>query len=514
MKRKKIISAIVLLALLASLGLSGCKKESVSNSSKNKPVNLTWVMQGDKQKNSDAVWAEFNKKLAQKLPNTTLTIEMVPSNSYADKIQMMIAANENYDIMWASDWCGAYLDKVNGGAFMAIGDLLDKYAPHIKSELPAFALKAGTGADGKVYGLTGYQQLWTSQGVFMPKPLVDKYNIDMGAIQTASLDTNNSTADIFNTYITPILAKLKAGEPKVQTMYYPQLLEVYKDRLYEVIDSTGLAVIKRSDKTGNITVENLFKTQDFKDLIAMDRDWFVKGYFPKDILTASSNSPTVPKGQYSTAITFGNIGTPEDNQNQNSNMNTLGFATVQAMFAPVYNGHAAGSATMNFIGVHCKNPERAVQFLDLINSDADLYNLLCFGDAGIDYTTVNNPKADETPIIATTPATYGLWDWGIGNQLNSIGQSQFVKQDHIKKYNVEAVLSPVFGFRENTDNIKSQVASITAVITQYQNQLVYGVDSNYQDVYNQFIQKLDVAGAGTVISELQKQIDAFEKSNK
>jgi putative aldouronate transport system substrate-binding protein len=169
---------------------------------------------------------------------------------------------------------------------------------------------------------------------------------------------------------------------------------------------------------------------------------------------------------------------------------------------------------MNFIGVHCKNPERAVQFLDLINSDADLYNLLCFGDAGIDYTTVNNPKADETPIIATTPATYGIWDWEIGNQLNSIGRSQFLKQDHIKKYNVEAVPSPVLGFRVNSDNIKSQVASITAVITQYQNQLVYGVDSNYQNVYNQFIQKLDVAGAGTVISELQKQIDAFEKSNK
>ena len=51
---------------------------------------------------------------------------------------------------------------------------------------------------------------------------------------------------------------------------------------------------------------------------------------------------------------------------------------------------AATIATLTSISTTCKNPELAMQFLNLINTDPVLYNMACFGIEGVHYTLNDN----------------------------------------------------------------------------------------------------------------------------
>ncbi len=532
MKLTKLWSALLLAVLLLAAGLSGCAGAPTAapttggaataepataapaaepSANAPEPATITWVLPCDKQKNSDAVWALFNTELAKKLPNTTLVIQAVPWSSYADRIQMIISAKEDFDIMWVSDWMGDYLTKVNNGAFLPIGDLLEQHAPNIMKSYPPVALQAGKGADGKIYGLTSYQQLWRVKGLQIAKPIVDKCGIDMKKIEATALDKSVSTASLYRDMINPALELIFQNYPDLK-MKPCMPYQTYMERTYEaVLDANYLAVISKADAKGSAKVVNAYKTQDFQDLIAISRDWFEKGYIPQDILTVTKE-PVAEKGVPSVAFSLENA-TPDANAAQSSNLNTYGYEIVQAMFAMPYNDHAAGSSTMNFVNANSKNPERVIQFMDLMNSDAALYNLLCYGQEGQDYSIIADAKADQTPIKVNDPSTYGIADWIVGNVLSSIGQSQFAKDTNVKKWNEQALVSPLAGFRPDVSAIKSEMASTTAVINQYQNSLMYGVDSDYQKTYETFIQKLDAAGADKVIAELQKQVEAYEKAN-
>ena len=104
--------------------------------------------------------------------------------------------------------------------------------------------------------------------------------------------------------------------------------------------------------------------------------------------------------------------------------------------------------------------------------------------------------------------------WMFGNEfLTKVWQGNPTDiWEQMKKFNSSAVISKAAGFTYDPTPIKTEIAALTGVWTQYK----LGLESGTVDpdkTYPEFLQKLKAAGIDKVIAVKQKQLDAWAKEN-
>ena len=75
-----------------------------------------------------------------------------------------------------------------------------------------------------------------------------------------------------------------------------------------------------------------------------------------------------------------------------------------------------------------------------------------------------------------------------------------------------AQISSIIGFKPDTSSIGVEIAQVTAVAKEYVTALDYGVSPNHEEVYREFMSKLEMAGSKKIITELQAQLDKWLES--
>jgi putative aldouronate transport system substrate-binding protein len=172
---------------------------------------------------------------------------------------------------------------------------------------------------------------------------------------------------------------------------------------------------------------------------------------------------------------------------------------------------AAVSATMNCISSTSQHPAEAMKFINLLNTDKDVYNLVCFGIEGTHYKKTGENRIELTPNSGYQPNKA----WAMGNQFNAYlygKQGDTVWKDTIA-LNESASVSPLLGFVFDPTPVKSQVAQCQSVYDQYYKAIVRGtVDPD--SYIPEFLSKLKAAGADEIIAEKQKQLDAWKANKK
>ena len=102
---KKLLSTMLAGTLLVtSMGLTGCQKNSGSKT-------LKWVQLGDKQQRNEEILAKANEIIEPEL-GMKLEIEYIDSASFSQKSRNMMAAGEDFDIMWTG-YLNDYQSAVN-----------------------------------------------------------------------------------------------------------------------------------------------------------------------------------------------------------------------------------------------------------------------------------------------------------------------------------------------------------------------------------------------------------------
>ena len=146
-----------------------------------------------------------------------------------------------------------------------------------------------------------------------------------------------------------------------------------------------------------------------------------------------------------------------------------------------------------------------MKLLELVNTDADLFNVLAYGIEGKNYE-----KVGENTIRLNYDMPYAFTDWNIGDTFNGYlleGKPENTFEE-ISRINDEAEKSPLLGFSPNLDNLKVEVAGCRSAVSEFLKTLDYGmvdVDASYEA----FMAKLQAAGADKIISEVQTQIDQW-----
>jgi len=201
---------------------------------------------------------------------------------------------------------------------------------------------------------------------------------------------------------------------------------------------------------------------------------------------------------------------------------SYGFDVVAiALKDTFYQGYTWASGG-NCVTVTCKHPDKAMRLIELMNTEEgkELYNLMVYGIEGKHYEKIddNHIKTFEYDTTQGGVSTsYAAMKWIIGNSYNAyINQGGSEELDKLSKEINESdklVKSPLMGFHSNTDNIKSNLDQLSAIVTEYSNTLSFGImGSKWEEKYNEYEEKIKLAGHEDVINEYNAQIGEFLKN--
>lgn len=456
-------------------------------------VELTQYIVGSEQPDMQTVVDAMNVILKDKI-NTTLNLKLMDWGSYDQKMKVIIAAAEAYDICFTAPWVNNYYDNVNKGAFLPMDELMAKYAPNATKAIPQPYWEA-TKVNGKIYGFLNYQIFARTDAIAIRNDIAAELGFDPKSVK-----------------------KLRDLEPFMQSV-----VDKKKDMLtINILGSMGFQywyertfnteTIVSVDVPGaiqmddmNAKVINQFASPQYKEMFQIVRDWYVKGFLPKDIATITDTTAQRRAGKYAveTEGTFKPGGLAEFS----SMMGLTPDKFTEVLLSPTYASTSGIIATMFAISKNSPNPERAMMYLELINTDKDLYNTMCFGVKDKHYSLDADGYVTAIENSGWNPVT----DWEFGNQFNALYRKGNEKGNWEKtiELNAGATMSPILGFAFNPEPVKTEIAQCQAVSKEYMPILGTG-SADIETKLPEFLEKLSKAGSEKIVTEIQAQIDAWK----
>lgn len=163
---------------------------------------------------------------------------------------------------------------------------------------------------------------------------------------------------------------------------------------------------------------------------------------------------------------------------------------------------------MQAISATSKNPEKAMMFLNLLNSDPYLRNLLDKGIEGVHY----EENADGTiKDLSARVERYNMPSFALGNQLilKLYEDDPADKWEAFAAFNASAIQSPALGFYFDSNPVRTEIAAISNVTSEFAPALLKGAVDPEQYI-PAFNKKLYEAGMQKVLDEIQRQYDAWK----
>lgn len=187
------------LAILMTALIAGCRSaDKSSNLSKQnasiqaqsdvsgKTGSLKWyvVAATGPQADSDRV----QKAMSDYINETygwNIELELVFNDyaSHTDKMQMVIAGGEEYDLCYTSSWCNNYTVNVNKNAYIPLDDLLEEYGQELYNSIPE-GVWEGVKIGGQIYGVPNYQLMYKQCSVAIPVKYVEEFQLDVDSVKT------------------------------------------------------------------------------------------------------------------------------------------------------------------------------------------------------------------------------------------------------------------------------------------------------------------------------------------
>ncbi len=500
MKMKKILACLMAGAMLTG-ALAGCQggegsqseTSSTGGDKEKEAVELVWYVGGaGPQADTDTVAQEWNKYLKEKL-NCTLKIVETDFGNYDTKMQTVIAGQTKFDMCYTSHWSNNYLTNVNKKAYLELDDLIDQYAPDLKKSMPEEAWEAAK-VGGKIYGVPN-QQIWAMTNViYLTKESVDKYDFDINSVKGLK-------------DLEPLFEAFKKDNPDKYPMTFTSggALDFLTFNMgYDELAGRHIPGVVMLDDE-NLKVINQFELPQVQEHYKLMYEWNQKGYLRKDGSTVSDASADQKAGKH--IMCFGGTYKPGGLQAMETQFGDKELYEIK--ISDSWLPTSGITATMTAISRTSEHPDRAMEFLNLFNTDATLYNLVTKGIEGKHYERV-----DDTFIKINKDAGYfPNNDWMYGNQFLaylSEGQGENDWEDTIK-INESAKLSPAFGFAFDSTKVQTEMASVQAVVKEYELALDSG-SVNPEEKLPEFLDKLEKAGSQKIMDEIQRQLDEWKAS--
>lgn len=476
-------------------------QESSTKEEELEPYTVTYWVYGSESKDSEKIEEEVNKLIQEKLPNTTVDFVWITTSEYRDKWNKALAAGEKIDIGWSASWVNSITDDVANRVVTPVEDLLLEYGEGIVEAVGGWdVMNLHKSADGVLYFIPCWQGLVGERyGLHMKQEVADLMPEGwMEESQKIAFENNEFTVEdklaildrVEDIFEVAVANDLNGNGINITGVQSVMLSGLVKNNFFASV----------TEDNGVFTVLPWYDNEVYMAYGNKLHEWYEKGYIRSDILSA-------PNKLDGTQVMWAAAATPDnwiEDQEIKRGWDLDGFLLNEN------NKFITGFSTGVVIPYTSENPERAMQVLNLIYTEKDIYQLLVYGIAGEHYIT-NNDGTITRPAADNRTYT-GLTNWTIGTCMFSLPESASMINYYQDLKNQEATAeeNPLVGFSFSTENIATQYANIRPVRTEYQ---YCFFQDNWEEAQKEFIEKMYAAGYQDYIDEYKKQLKEYVEAN-
>ena len=496
------------IALLLALVMV-CSLTAVASAQALEPVTLKIWFHGSNvtPDASETVLKEVNAYLAEKL-NVTLEVIWGTWGDFDTATVTALTGGDDVDMYFTCNWSANEYNKfARDGYWVKLDDLLASCAPELLETIPQGIWDCAVtgGYDGMgIYAVPGLKDTATQNCWDVNGTLLAELGYDVDAVCAAGLD-------YYSDEFAEMLQKAKDAKGRD---FYPLLIEpAVLERMVthsSIVtgDIAGANVLSYyydaehpSADIGS-TIVNKFATDEFAKFAAKTYEYAQKGFIsPSCQSTATANdyrTATQSSGEY----LFGTQSYAFGYELDASAARGIDVRMVPETAA--YMDCTSGQGAMIAISATSKNPERALMFLNLLNTDAKLMTMLNYGTEGFTYTT----NEDGTITFTDARSTYSPNGMGNVRILPPTEAQGADYWDRFAAYYDAAEALPYGGFIFDSSELETESAAIANVWAEYAFNLMSGA-VNPETVLPEFLNKLEAAGISDFVAAAQAQLEAY-----
>lgn len=494
-KIKRFMAGVMALSVVMSASSVVCMAEE-SKAEEPFEMVMTYLHPGTVPKDLQMVEDAVNQITIPEI-NVKVTLYPISIAERHTQQDLMIASGEKLDLIMLllEGGPGSYVNK---GQLLELDDLFEEYCPDVAAA-EGIAM-AGGYFNNKLYAIPDEEKMGRQYGILMRQDLLDKYEFDQYEGMTYE------DMDAF-------LANVKEGEGENFYMFNSVGTGISTYGTFNLYDELGASTASGVLMNGGrdeLKVENLYATEEYKEHLKWMRKWYEAGYFAKDCITMTDSQVDLMRsGRY-----LGNLNSIEPDMPALCTQD-YGYTMTAVPLTDVIAKTSSYQISEWALPITCENPEKTLEFVNLMYKNVDIANLLRYGIENEHYV-----KTDKEGII-TYPEGLDATTSGYVNTLGLYGDKSKIYQwepapadifERMSAFNEEAnkteSQSKALGYCFNSDPVKSEYSAVSTVIQQYQGALESGsVDPEV--VLPEFLEALDAAGIADIIAENQKQLDEW-----
>lgn len=261
------------------------------------------------------------------------------------------------------------------------------------------------------------------------------------------------------------------------------------------------------DFMNSTTVENIYATDTFKDYCLRMYRWRQKGLISRDSTDTNSTQDYFNSQQL---LINTDIYTPTEEALVAATANQSGFEVGYSTLDVPAVTNSIVAEYMWGIATNSERPDKAMDFLNFLYSNADVANLLMYGIEGEDYTFVSDNVVSRTGSY--NPTFYKGGDVRM-MYISAPNDDTYIEQ--CEALESAAVKSPIVGYIFNDADYQTESAVIMNAINKYLPALQNGIFNSEEEVLgtiDEFNAALEAAGINAVIEGNQEQLDAYMAS--
>ncbi|MEP6895288.1 MAG: ABC transporter substrate-binding protein, partial [Chloroflexota bacterium] len=427
-------------------------------------LDFYYILLSSKPEDLQAVEDAANAMLVDKI-GAKVKLHPLSFTDAQTKVNLILSSGDACDVMSLGSFI-PFPTAVATGGLMDIGDLLKQYAPVLMSQTPPENLNA-VKKDRKIYAAPHFSGGSARAGFWVRGDLIDKYKFDW-----KNAKTWESWEPFFdavqkgeNGQVTPLIS----SDPYWGRQWWPNYYGY--DSISDSIGATGgrgMVGVKLDDP--NTKVVPVAFTPEYKQAAELARKWYQKGYFLKSVPIDSEMIALRSQLKFAAfeILFLGNWST--------KNMAANEWNGVEIITAPIQEktvvttGSVLGS--LQSVCSVSKHPVEAVKFIEEMNKNVDLLNLLEYGiegkhwvwkdkankvigyPEGVDSNNVGYVVAghgsfgDKRLVYLTTPDDIGVLDKDVADR-------------------AQAIVSPILGFVPDLSPIENELAQLATAAKQY-----------------------------------------------
>jgi len=521
MKKITKILSLVLALLLIMSAFAGCKKESADATDPPKdpvkdPVDETVTDPVEEREHVELVLYNYvsidfpgqketneavNAYLKEKL-NTTIEWHLLMSDEYISNMPTHVDSGGYFDICFTNASNLPFDTYVAKNAFLPLEDYVDEYLSGTKALQPQAAWDTLC-VDGHQYAVP------------LPRDSATQFGIQINDTMVQDLGLEYPT---FNTYFDLIDYLYEAKEAR-DAKYPEKKDQPIIKQLYaaptafwsiDEITSGNLVYANIDGLTGFEDVsETAFcplLTEDFREWAKLRRQLVEDGIMAEDPTSYDPDGVLQASGEFLWETTLGTLSINED-------------AYMPAYKQKLILANESWGTTSRFknglaVSAKSKYPERALEVIELINTDPYLATLLRFGPEGVGWTDNDNDGVAEMTEINAVPYTwqYGWYYWNLGGlTVSKVPEGTDVNfASDLAKMNMEATPSDLMGFAFDPAPVETEIAACKNVNKEFMNTLTLGQAEDVDKVVDEYIKKLKDNGIEKIVAEANKQIQEWK----